>query len=982
MGVVRSCLLAWVTACLAAGEQLPTIVFSPGTGLHPTVNRILADSKGFLWIPGSDGLVRFDGNGFRLFTPADGLPASRVSDIVERRDGTYWIASEDRLCLFDPRPHANRFQCESPNLGAIRTLLEDDLRLWCASETGLWRRPDATARHSPFIRAIEPDANGGAAAAGRLLKDSRGDVWANTFSGLYRFRRNGRIDHWPRTRGVEFDLDNALAETPGAIWAGTETNLLRFGIDPQSGEARISAQYNRSHGLPSAYTVDVRVWRGAIWAATFQGLARQLPSGRWQAIDLDPSIRGLPLAILATDRLGNLWVGIDGGGAVRVSDSGIAGFSEREGLGVRRVWAVFEDRNGNLMAVTKDETHYYLNRFDGDRFVPIRPHAPSGISWSWSWSQIALESRSGDWWLTTGSGLLRFRHGLAGDPEVALRGYNVFRVFEDASGAIWASVNAISNNRLYRRDPVSGSFEQLDEKHGLPPLRENGNTPAVFAETPGGDIWIGMLDRGIVRYRNGRFQQFPRASGAPDQGVRSLLTDRQGRLWIGSRNRGLLRIDDPAAAQPVFHAYARARGLSENTVSMLAEDLQGRIYTAGRAGIDRVDPATGRVRHFAAADGLQGELRVAFRDRRGALWFGGDQGLFRLEPREERSEPPPVLVHSIRVNGANAPVSDVGDAEPAPLSLSSSQRQVQVDFGGFRSDLLYQTRLSGVDPDWTAPSPSRTIHYLSLAPGGYDLALRAVDSEGAVSSRPALVRFRIAAPVWQRWWFRLAALMALAGMAYLIYRIRVGRLLEMERLRMRIATDLHDDIGASLSQIAILSEVAREGGGEPLARIASVSRELVDSMSDIVWAVSPHRDRLTDLVQRMRQFAEDVLVARGMRFELRVETNQPNLSLDPEVRREVFLIFKECIHNSVRHSGCERVEAELRAEAGWLELSLRDDGQGLDGAAQPGHGLGSIRRRARDLGGDLEITSRRGDGVAILVRVPLSRGVRRRMGSA
>jgi two-component sensor histidine kinase len=487
-----------------------------------------------------------------------------------------------------------------------------------------------------------------------------------------------------------------------------------------------------------------------------------------------------------------------------------------------------------------------------------------------------------------------------------------------------------------------------------------------------------MLDRGLVRYRNGRFQQFSSSSGAPDRGVRALLVDRQGRLWIGSRYQGLLRIDDPSAAYPVFFAYTKLNGLSDNTVAALVEDLGGRIYAAGGSGIDRLDPATGRVRCFTAADGLlPGVLRVAFRDRHGALWFGGDQGLFRLEPREERTEPPVVLIYSIRVNGKNAPVSDVGEVEPAALSLSPTERQVQVDFGGFRHDLLYQTRLSGVDRDWTAPSSSRGVHYLSLAPGIYELAIRAVNSEGSLSSHPARVRFRVATPVWERWWFRWSALLVVATIAYLAYRIRVGRLLEMERLQMRIATDLHDDIGASLSQIAILSEVAREGGGEPLARIAGISRELVDSMSDIVWAVSPHRDRLTDLVQRMRQFAEDVLVTRGMRFELRVTDPQPNRRLNPEVRREVFLIFKECIHN-VRHSGCGHVESELRTDADWLELSLRDDGHGLDAAAKPGHGLASMRRRARDLGGDLELTSRPGEGVTTLLRVPLSRRAWRR----
>ena len=965
------------------------LVFSARDGLPPsTTPRIVVDSKGFVWFPFSEGLARFDGNGFRVFTQADGLPASSVSDIFERRDGTYWVAAQEHVCLFDPLPNRKRFQCESPKLGAINTLLEDQRGLWCGTDTGLWRR-SSNGKAWESVRAIEPTAPKRSIAVDRLLKDTRGDVWAATYSGLYRFRRDGRVDRWTRAQGLVYDSITAIAETPGAIWAGTQTELLRLRIDPPTGDARVADRYERSHGLPSGYTVDVRSWRGEVWAATFQGLARQLPSGRWQAVELGPSLGELPLETLATDALGNLWVGTNGGGAARISGSGFSSFTEREGLGVRKVWAVFEDRKGDLMAVTKDEDHYSLNRFDGYRFHPIRPNAPFGISFGWSWSQIVVHSRAGDWWLGTGSGLLRYPNRLQAapvllGPEAGLPRGNIFRVFEDSRGAIWASRRALSNNSLFRREPGAARFQALDESHGLPSLHQDGNCPAAFAEDRGGQLWIGMLDGGLVRYREGSFQQFPPSSGAPQQGVRALLVDRQGRLWIGSRGRGLFRVDDPAAANPVFSAYTKSSGLASNTIHALAEDLAGRIYAASGSGVDRIDPGApsgpGRVRHFTTADGLlPGDLRAAFRDRHGALWFGGDHGLFRIEPREDRVDPPTVLVYSIRVNGESRPLSDVGDADPAALSLSSTQRQVQVDFGGFRHDLRYQTLLSGVDPDWTPPSSARSVHYLSLAPGSYELLIRAVAPEGALSSRPARVRFRIAAPVWQRWWFLLLSAAAVAGMVYTVHRYRVAQAVALERVRTRIAADLHDDIGSSLSQIAILSEVARGAdskmNAEPLSRIASVAREMVDSMSDIVWAVSPGRDRLSDLVQRMRQFAEDVLVTRQV--TLRFTAPASDVRLDPDVRREVYLILKECIHNAALHSACRRVEVDLRIDAGWLKLTIRDDGQGIREAepasSNSGHGLASMRRRTVDLGGELEVTSIPGEGVTSVLRVPLAR---------
>ncbi len=975
---MRGCFLLSAAVCSLPGEQLPMVVFSARDGFHTTVPRIVVDSRGFVWFPGSEGLARFDGNGFRIFTEADGLPVSSASDLLERRDGTYWVAAQEHLCLFDPRPGRKRFQCESLQLGVINALLEDQRGLWCGTDTGLWRRD----KSREFVRAIESPEAGRPIAVTRLLKDARGDVWAAASSGLYRVRSNGRLDHWTREQGLATDLNTALSETAGEIWVGAQTELFRFRIDPHTREAWIAARYSRSHGLPSGYTAAVLSWRGEVWAATFQGLARQLPAGRWQVADLDPSLRGLPVEALATDSLGNLWVGTDGGGAARIAGSGLSSFSEQEGLGLRKVWAVFEDRKGVLTAITKDEDHYFLNWFDGYRFHPIRPQVPSRLAWGWSWHQIAVHSRSGDWWLATGSGLLRYRDRLREPLESGLPKLNVFRVFEDSRGEIWVSVNRASGHGLYRRDVRTGRFESLDESQGLPSPSLPGNSPAAFAEDWAGQVWIGMLDRGLVRFRNGRFDQFPPSTGAPDQGVRALLVDRRGRLWIGSRRQGLLRVDDPLAASPAFVAYTRSNGLSTNTILALAEDLAGRVYAAGGAGVDRLDPATGRVRRFTVADGLlPGELRVAFRDRRGAIWFGGDHGLVRIEPQEDRADPPAVLVHAIRVNGEHRPVSDLGDVEPPALPLASSQRQVQVDFGGFRHDLRYQTLLSGVDRDWTPPSTSRSVHYLSLAPGSYELSIRAVSPEGILSFRPARVRFRIAAPLWQRWWFLILSAAAVAGMVYAVHRYRVAQAVALERVRTRIASDLHDDIGSSLSQIAVLSEVARQrvdvrdpGAAASLSRIGDISRELVDSMSDIVWAINPKHDRLADLVHRMRRFAGDLLGTSKIQFELNVRGSAA-IPLDAGARRDIFLVFKESLHNAFRHSECGTILVDVGAQGGRLRLRVADDGKGfaVDGVQNGGHGLENMRRRAARLGGVVAVASGEGNGTSVELVVPLSR---------
>jgi len=213
-----------------------------------------------------------------------------------------------------------------------------------------------------------------------------------------------------------------------------------------------------------------------------------------------------------------------------------------------------------------------------------------------------------------------------------------------------------------------------------------------------------------------------------------------------------------------------------------------------------------------------------------------------------------------------------------------------------------------------------------------------------------------------------------------LQKAREERLRELERVRRRIATDLHDDIGSSLTQISILSEVLRQRLGaeqaaaasEPLDLIATASRELVDSMSDIVWAINPQKDHLSDLTQRMRRFAADSLTARNIRFQLSLPETGEDMPLGANLRREVFLIFKESVNNMVKHSGCSEAWLELSFTDGMLRLSLRDNGRGFDPTRESeGHVLLSMRERAEGIGGKLAIQSQLNAGTLVQLQVPL-----------
>ncbi|HYW72504.1 MAG TPA: two-component regulator propeller domain-containing protein, partial [Pyrinomonadaceae bacterium] len=560
-----------------------------------------------------------------------------------------------------------------------------------------------------------------------------------------------------------------------------------------------------------------------------------------------------------------------------------------------------------------------------------------------------------------------------------LASMQVFRLFEDSQGEIWVSTIGAPNG-LARFGGASLKLEDLSNAAGLPAPKDD--LARAFGEDTTGNVWIGF-GSGVARFQSGHATFYSTNAGLPPGGIQAIFSDHAGRLWLGSLRSGLIRIDHPEAERPVFVNYSTAQGLSSNTTEAITEDLQGRIYVGTGRGLDQFDPLTGHIKHFSTFDGLApGAMNAAFRDRDGALWFSTQKGLSRFVPESATSSAaPPIIINGLRVMGTAQHVSAVGEREMLLADLGAGQNQIQIDFVGLSfavGDLLrYQYKLEGSGGDWSTPTDQRTVNFASLSPGHYRFLVRALNSDGVTSTQPAVVSFTILPPIWARWWFLLAALFVFMLAIYALYRYRVSRLLELERVRTRIASDLHDDIGSNLSLIAGLSEVLRQQArtadsqiAERLGVIANASRQSVEAMGDIVWAVNPKRDNVVDLAHRMRRFANDSLTPRNIEFHLNAPPVKQNVRVNAEVRREVFLIFKEAINNIARHSGCRNANAALKIERGRLMLIVQDDGRGFDETGSDyGHGLESMRRRAEKLGGKIEMSSRNGEGTTVSLTV-------------
>jgi signal transduction histidine kinase len=323
------------------------------------------------------------------------------------------------------------------------------------------------------------------------------------------------------------------------------------------------------------------------------------------------------------------------------------------------------------------------------------------------------------------------------------------------------------------------------------------------------------------------------------------------------------------------------------------------------------------------------------------------------------------------------------------IELEPSHDRLQVEFVAFadepENNLRYAYKLDGSDPDWSPLRRDHLVNYAALGAGKYRLLVKAVNSDGLESAVPAEVDFTVLPPFWRSWWFEALALATLAGVVYLLHSYRVAQIVNLERMRTLIATDLHDDIGSGLSQIAILSEVARARVSsdhhmpiESLERVGILARELVDSMSDIVWSIRSEADGFDSLVSRMREFAIDLLVSQGIGFELRAPSVGEHLKLSLQARRQLLLLFKECVHNAARHSGCSKVLTTLQIEDKEILLIVVDNGKGLSAIEKPpgwagGNGIPGMRQRAESLNGSIQFDSQPGQGCTVSIRVPARR---------
>ncbi|MCX6142095.1 MAG: triple tyrosine motif-containing protein [Ignavibacteriales bacterium] len=429
----------------------------------------------------------------------------------------------------------------------------------------------------------------------------------------------------------------------------------------------------------------------------------------------------------------------------------------------------------------------------------------------------------------------------------------------------------------------------------------------------------------------------------------------------------------------------------------IIEDDTGVLWLDCDRLLFRYDPATKALRRFGLADGypitprgihsLKG-TESAFLPRKGLIVIGTGDGIVIFKPQGIRSNPvpPSVVISDIlvpsRTDGGTVMSPVFRFHPPEHLDLPYDRSAVEIVYAAldFTSPPgnTYAVKLEGVDRDWVQMHMTHSIRYGTLLPGDYRFRVKAANSDGIWSAQNASFSITVLPP----WWKSPGAYVgyiALAGMLlYLAYRARIARLKALERLRLNIAGDLHDEIGTGLSSIALQTELLSRTQrpateqGETLADIVKTARTLADSTRDVVWVLAPQHERLSDLVLKMRTEAPRVLAVEDPGFAEHLE--HPEVILSTEARKHILLMYKEILHNVHRHAHAERVSIEVNEQLGVFQLIVRDSGVGfVPENANTGHGLKSLDFRAKELGGKLTITSVAGKGTRVQFAVELTR---------
>lgn len=960
----------WAVRAWRSDEGLP----------DENVTGVAQSSDGYLWVTTHNGLARFDG--FR-FLPVSlpispGHSAPLVRSLMLAGDDSLWLALEVEgglvIQLGSNRTNVIRVADGLPRFRPLTFVQTAAGEVWVAYADGSACR----IAGGKITRFTAADGLPGTGACW-LASDAKGQLWFAKAGrvGIFREGAFETLFTFPE-RTVRM-----VAARDGSVWVCAGKRVLKCA---EGGEPRQLGEIltDRAGVEPAVLFED---HAGGLWIGTTAGGLFHFDGGKIIAAETSHS----DITAITEDREGNLWVGTSGGGLDRLRNRVLELHSTAEGMPFDTARSVCEDSAGGLWAVgANGALARTLNGvwqavtdgagWSGQRATCVSSDGAGGV-WIGTYRgglyhfsggnftalqraegmvsdavRSLLLARNGDLWIATErpNAILRLRGTEFKDFNQPAATRAVRAIAEDAAGVIWLGT---TDGNLLRVEGDNLVDETARVLQPTKPIR-------ALHGTPDGSLWLGYAGAGLGLLRDGKFSRFGTEQGLHDDYISEIMSDNNGSLWMAS-GHGIFRV--------------RQRALYE-----VAAKQAGRVVAI----------VFGRNESLPNVQGSYGYGPSAARGRDGNVWFATRSGIIAVNVDRvlPNSIPPVVLIERVLVDGKPL----VWKRGMTGLRLPPEHRSIEVEFTALSyaapESVLFKHQLQNWDADWIndgAMVAQRKIAYTRLPAGDYEFRVTACNNAGVWNMRGANLSFVVEPFFWQTWWFRLTSLVTftlivVGGVRYVSFRRLRTRLQKLAREaaltkeRLRIARDIHDDVGASFAQIALLGELARADIAEPgktvehVGKMTDVAREGINALDEIVWAVNPNNDTLAHFLDYAGQYAVDYLQPAGVRCRVDMPHVVAPRNLPANVRHGLFLIVKESLHNVVKHAQAKEVWLRANITDSGVTMSIEDDGQGF--AATPDNaradGLRNMRERMKDMGGVCDITSVPGKGTTVKLVLP------------
>lgn len=964
-------------------------------------------------------------------TAPPGLPQSSVISMIQTRDGYLWLGTVKGLARFDGNRYEVFNEWNTPGLGGntVVHLFED-------SQQNLWigAGNNVSLLRGGHITTLEiPSGNAPLRSA---CEDRTGAVWLYLADGRLVRCRDGKVENVWTVSLPNSNTRKVISDSHGQIWIGTDTELSRLVSDLNTPLLELLLQVNAVPGGKMDYLLASP--RGGFWQFAGGSIYRVPINGLQHASRLVESYPWGNARIMTAieDRAGNLIVGVQNNRVFQFTPDGK--FHRIDGLSQDTALSLCEDREGTLwigtdggglnriklnpftiaepwrgyvvQSIAKDATNGLWFGFNGggvihwDRdkvqeFGAAEGLIGSGDNGAPNFSAVLVDRQQRVWVGTRDYGLYRFageRLQLVNEPS--LFGRNISTLFEDSQGNLWVG----TDSGLARWD--GKAWRWLTKQTGL-----SADRVTAIAEDHRGGLWIGTERSGLNQWRDGKITTFHETDGLPSENITSLYLDKDDVLWVGTGN-GLGRMK---AGQ--WTRFTTRNGLASDDISYIIEDDLEHLWVGSNLGLMRLtkkslvsqspgEPPTVVCRVYGAADGLpasectQGSQPAACRLSDGRLWFPTIRGMAHVNPLDlqPNTNAPLVVIESILLDDQEQLTNRLAISQTHKLEIPARIQRLDISFTGLNLGAPDRARfrywMENHEEKWNSPTERRTVSYSKLPPGNYQFHVKASNEDGFWSPTAITLEIVVLPPFWKTWWFQacvgVALIGTITGIVYFISTQKLQRQLALlrqqealEKERARIARDLHDQLGANLTQVNLLGEMVGEDKNLPeevashAEQICKTARTTSDALDEIVWAANPSNDTLEGLVNYACKYAQEYLALADLRYRLEVPPVLPATNIAPDLRHNVFLAFKESVNNVVKHARATEAKIRLRLDDHKFTFEIEDNGRGPgEAATKTGrNGLRNMRKRMEDVGGSFEMTPGAERGTIVRLTAPITK---------